>query len=382
MLGGSQVGRGRQVTDDELLQAARELFLQHGPSASVDLVAERVGITGPAVFRRMGSKQNLMVRALTSGFGGSFVGVLQSGPHTDVPLREQLTDIVRVLRQDIEELLPCLSTLRAAGMEPTEIAGYFEEPPPARAQREMAAWIRRGQRSGLLREQDADAAAISCIGAVHMRVFFGRVLGLRIPGADERVEDIGEFLEGALGAVDVPEEMDSVPDLSGDPGWTPARLPTDVGIESFVSGNPAGQRLQVRHYLDGDQVLRARVWFGPGSQGPPGHAHGGSMAAVLDKVFAGAVWLSGYPAVALELTSRFRKMLPLGTVATVTARVQSIEGRKVRVSGRIEGSDGTVFAEGEALFLALDPARHGDLTARARDMLGTPGLTFFGQEES
>jgi hypothetical protein len=65
----------------------------------------------------------------------------------------------------------------------------------------------------------------------------------------------------------------------------------------------------------------------------------------------------------------------------VTARVETIEGRKVRVSGRLEGSDGTVFAEGEALFLALDPARLGDLTARARDMLGTPGLTFFGQGE-
>ena len=194
------MGRGRQVTDDELLEAARDVFLEHGPSASVDLVAEKVGITGPAIFRRMGSKQNLMVRALTHGFGASFVGVLQSGPRAEVPVREQLGVIVRVLRQDIEALLPCLTTLRAAGMEPQVIAACFEEAPPARAQREMAAWIRRGQAMGLLREQDADAAAISCMGAVHMRMFFSRIMGLRVPGADEHVEHVSEFLEGALTA--------------------------------------------------------------------------------------------------------------------------------------------------------------------------------------
>ena len=194
------MGRGRQVTDDELLEAAREVFLEHGPSASVDLVAEKVGITGPAIFRRMGSKQNLMVRALTYGFGASFVGVLQSGPRAEIPVREQLGEIVRVLRQDIEALLPCLTTLRAAGMEPDAIAACFEEAPPARAQREMAAWIRRGQAMGLLREQDADAAAISCMGAVHMRVFFGRIMGLQLPGADEHVEHVSEFLERALTA--------------------------------------------------------------------------------------------------------------------------------------------------------------------------------------
>ena len=124
------MGRGRQVTDDELLEAAREVFLEHGPSASVALVAEKVGITGPAIFRRMGSKQNLMVRALTHGFGASFVGVLQSGPRAEVPVREQLGVIVRVLRQDIEALLPCLTTLRAAGMEPQVIAACFEALPP------------------------------------------------------------------------------------------------------------------------------------------------------------------------------------------------------------------------------------------------------------
>ena len=40
-----------------------------------------------------------------------------------------------------------------------------------------------------------------------------------------------------------------------------------------------------------DRSLRAKVLFGPGTQGPPGHAHGGSMAAVLDEAMGGAAWM-------------------------------------------------------------------------------------------
>lgn len=192
------MGRPRRVTDEELLSAARQVFLEHGPSAPVELIADRVGITAPAVFRRVGSKQQLMVQALTTGFGQSFVEVLRAGPHVDSPVGEQVAEIVGMLRQDIEALLPCLSTLRAAGLEVADLAAAFDEAPPALAQRELAAWIRRGQALGLFREQDADAAAISCMGAVHMRVFFTRILGLQLPGADEHVDHVSEFVERAL----------------------------------------------------------------------------------------------------------------------------------------------------------------------------------------
>ncbi len=162
----------------------------------------------------------------------------------------------------------------------------------------------------------------------------------------------------------------SEPDLAGDPDWRSTILPTDVGIVSFVSGEPAGQRLRVRYFRDGEGRLKARVWFGPGTQGPPGHAHGGSIAAILDEAMGGAAWMSGAPAVALELTCRFRNMVPLEVVATLTAEVVGTEGRKIRTCGRLEGPDGTLYAEGEALFLTLDAGRLGSLMEKAKGMLG------------
>ncbi|MCK6502149.1 PaaI family thioesterase [Myxococcota bacterium] len=159
------------------------------------------------------------------------------------------------------------------------------------------------------------------------------------------------------------------PDLTGESGWAPTLLPTDVGIVSYVSGDPTGDRLRVRYYKDDSNRLRGKVWFGPGTQGPPGHAHGGSIASILDEAMGGATWMGGHLAVALELTSRFRKLIPLETVATLTAEITEVDGRKVRTCGSLVGPGGVVYAEGEGLFLALDPTRFGDMAERAMRML-------------
>lgn len=72
-------------------------------------------------------------------------------------------------------------------------------------------------------------------------------------------------------------------------GWTPVTPTQAVSAGTFVSGDPGGNRLRVRYFRrDNDGALLAKVWFGPGTQGPPGHAHGGSMASILDEAMAAA----------------------------------------------------------------------------------------------
>ncbi len=113
--------------------------------------------------------------------------------------------------------------------------------------------------------------------------------------------------------------------------------------------------------------------FGPGAQGPPGHAHGGSMAAILDEAMGGAAWIEGHPVVAAELTMQFRKMLPLGTRCVVEAKVSGVDGRKVRVVGRLTQSEGdTVYAEAGALFIALDPEKFGPMVSEASQLFSEP----------
>jgi len=145
-------------------------------------------------------------------------------------------------------------------------------------------------------------------------------------------------------------------DLSGDSDWTPFDAPALVGESlRFVSGEPDGNRFRARYYRDAEQQLKARIWFGPETEGPPGHAHGGSVAAVLDEVLGLAAWSAGYPVVVGNLNVSFRNLLPLEQVVTVESRIVSAEGRKVMVHGRICSGE-TVHAEGECLCITI-PAK-------------------------
>lgn len=107
-------------------------------------------------------------------------------------------------------------------------------------------------------------------------------------------------------------------------------------VRSFVSGDPAGDRLRVAYWHDpATGELRARVWFGPGAEGPPGHAHGGSIAAVLDEVMGVCAWQQGRRVVAARLDISFLLPLPLGLDVTAKAQVTAIEGRRVTVHGQV-----------------------------------------------
>ncbi len=143
-------------------------------------------------------------------------------------------------------------------------------------------------------------------------------------------------------------------DLHGEEGWERFDAPSLVGNSlRFVSGEPEGERFRVAYFKNQTGVLIARVWFGPETEGPPGHAHGGAMEAVLDEVLGLAAWAAGHPIVVGSLNIQFRQLLPLLTVMQVESDVVKVDGRKVTVTGRIVDSDGTVYAEAECLCINI-----------------------------
>ena len=170
------------------------------------------------------------------------------------------------------------------------------------------------------------------------------------------------------------ESGPTAPEVVPQPGWTPIDpLRLEGGPRSFVSGDPEGDRLRVRYFRRAkDGRLVGRAWFGPGAQGPPGHAHGGSMAAVLDEAMGAAAWMEGHLVVAARLGTSFQRMLPLGTDALLEAWVERVEGRKVWTLGRLVDEDGEAFAEADALFLKLDPERFLPLIEKAAKAMGVP----------
>jgi len=160
----------------------------------------------------------------------------------------------------------------------------------------------------------------------------------------------------------------SISGLAGEPDWQAFDAPALVGETlRFVSGDRTGNRFRMNYFRDRERNLVARVWFGPLTEGPPGHAHGGSIAAVMDEVLGLAAWAAGHSIVVGNLNVNFRQLLPLQTVVQVSTRVVSVEGRKVMVHGELRSLEGVVFATGEALCIKINvdnmKAGHGPQAA-------------------
>lgn len=102
-----------------------------------------------------------------------------------------------------------------------------------------------------------------------------------------------------------------------------------------------------------DDVVRGTATFGSAFEGPPGHVHGGFVAAAFDEVLGFCQSMSGSPGMTGTLTIRYRKPTPLHTELRFDARVTRVEGRKIFTVGTLHAGE-TLTAEAEGLFISVD----------------------------
>jgi uncharacterized protein (TIGR00369 family) len=126
--------------------------------------------------------------------------------------------------------------------------------------------------------------------------------------------------------------------------------------------NPQGMRLK----FSLDEHSREAVCHFKLSRkytGPPGHAHGGIIATILDEAMGKVNKFRNVLALTGSMEIKYLKPVPLGQSLTVTAREQSVDGRRHVNLGEISNEKGETLARGTATFIAIDPekmfARHG-----------------------
>lgn len=95
------------------------------------------------------------------------------------------------------------------------------------------------------------------------------------------------------------------------------------------------------------------VRFGDLYEGPPGHVHGGFVAAVLDEVLGAAQASTGRPGMTARLEVQYRAPTPLHSDLVATGWVERVEGRKIYAIGEVRFGD-RVTAVAEGLFVSVD----------------------------
>jgi acyl-coenzyme A thioesterase PaaI-like protein len=105
-------------------------------------------------------------------------------------------------------------------------------------------------------------------------------------------------------------------------------------------------------YRDGDRIV-VEGTLTRAQQGPPGHAHGGSLAAILDEAMGRVLWELGYKVVAANLELNYRAPTPLDVPLRVVAQLDRKGNRSLHTTGRLELPDGTVSVEGTGVYVEL-----------------------------
>lgn len=172
--------RPRQFSDDEVLEIARRCFLANGPSVSTAVIADELGVSQAALFKRFKTKQALMIRALTPSDRPAWIDQVEAGPD-DRPVPEQLRTVVEGINAFCEQLLPGLTVLRAAGIEPHCLIREMELPPPTLAHRTLTGWFRRLHETGQAHVPHPQTTAMAFLGAIHARHMLHHALGEHAP---------------------------------------------------------------------------------------------------------------------------------------------------------------------------------------------------------
>jgi acyl-coenzyme A thioesterase PaaI-like protein len=130
------------------------------------------------------------------------------------------------------------------------------------------------------------------------------------------------------------------------------------GMETFfdrgsIAGqsNPISPPASLRIDVDARRVV-GEVRFGKAFEGAPGCVHGGFVAAVLDEALGMACIFAGDPAMTAELTTRYLHHTPIEMPLKIEAKLDRVDGRKIRTSGRIT-SEGVTVVDSTGLFIVV-----------------------------
>jgi AcrR family transcriptional regulator len=193
------MARPTTIDDEDILEAAREVFLARGIKATTAEVAERAGISEGTVFKRFRSKNQLFRAAMEEGMKahGEWTNAFrEQAGHGDV--REQLAIMFHRAIEHLRVIIPLMmmSWSNPAAAQAHGFGGSKgQHTPPLDALRIITEYLEVEMRLGRVRRQDPEIVARAMMGAVWNFAHFEIIL--REAGQEPMPEET--YVRGLLG---------------------------------------------------------------------------------------------------------------------------------------------------------------------------------------
>jgi AcrR family transcriptional regulator len=178
------MGRTARVTRGQVLEAAREAFVERGyEGATLADIGSRLHVSPAALLRHAPNKQALFVAAM----GQAQPEVM---PFAFLQEMDGSEDPRRVLRRAGELLIPFLEskihevvarwvyfkTVPGIGRLPLPFDPKDRPTPPQKNLKYLESYLRRASRKGTMRVRDPRAAALAFLATLHSYVFLQHVI--------------------------------------------------------------------------------------------------------------------------------------------------------------------------------------------------------------
>lgn len=113
--------------------------------------------------------------------------------------------------------------------------------------------------------------------------------------------------------------------------------------------------LRLHFFTDADNNIVCHLRLAPRFAGPPGHAHGGIIATLLDEAMSKSNRARGIMAMTRQLEVQYLRPVPLGVPLTLTAQYTGANGRRNHTDAQLADASGQILATAKAVFVTVRP---------------------------
>jgi AcrR family transcriptional regulator len=171
------MARPLSISDEQILAAARAVFLEKGISATTAEVARRAGCAEGSVFKRFSTKWELFHKAMEIDFADpAWLRHLEERVGRG-PLRKTLVEVGLEIIDFFRRLVP-LMAMAWSNPGPDGLPAHLSgpNPPPLRGIKRTAAFFEAEMRAGRLKRHDPEIVARTYLGALQNYAFLDVIL--------------------------------------------------------------------------------------------------------------------------------------------------------------------------------------------------------------